>query len=131
MSVEVKIATKTTAEVIVNGVSKGVRTINGGPSLKDFATQVAKESGIRSFTVTIDEGHGPTPGTSANLDRPVAEGAKVEVKARDSRGHREGKGGCCTPALSLGCADEANEEYAELGDGEEEEEEAEATAVLT
>jgi hypothetical protein len=84
---EVKISqvTKTFAEVIINGTSKGKREINGGPSLKEFASSLAAEFGVRTFNVSVD---GEAVRTQAQADAPVRPGSSVEVVAKDTRGSR-------------------------------------------
>lgn len=85
-SLEVRLSQETTvkdfAEVIVNGTSRGKRAINGGPSLKEFATKAAQEYGIRTFTVTLDG----APVKAADASAPVPAGSTVSVQAKDSRG---------------------------------------------
>ena len=85
MSTEVKIRqiTKTFARVIINGTDKGEREINGGPSLKEFATSLAQEFGVRSFNVTVD---GELVRTAEQASSPVRDGSSVAVQARDTRG---------------------------------------------
>jgi hypothetical protein len=76
------------AEIIVNGQSKGKRPINGTPTLKQFAQDLAREFGLKSFNVTVNLGEGSTPVTQKNasvLDRPVTAASAVGVSAKDSR----------------------------------------------
>lgn len=112
---------RTVAEVIINGSSKGKRTINGGPSLKEFATSLATEFGIKSFTITVDD----VPVTAASASTPVPDNSTVRVNAKDSRG--------LAPA-SLAQADGADagdesDDSATQGDVTEEKEEEETAAV--
>lgn len=87
MSSEIKITTEKRhfAEVVINGESKGKREINGGPSLLHFATELAREAGVRTFTVTLDEGDGPTPVSEERAKGRVPDGATVSVAAKNSR----------------------------------------------
>lgn len=116
MSNEVKITRETKvqefAEVVINGVSQGKRPINGGPSLKEFATALAREHGIRTFTVTVDM----EPVTESRAAAPVPSGSRVAVQAKDSRG-------------SAAPVPDASEEFEELEAGDAEEHEAEQPAT--
>lgn len=89
MSLEVKITKqvveKKFAELLVNGVSKGKREINGGPSLLEFAQSAAEEFGVSSFTITLDS----RPATVAQAAAPVPSEAKVNVQAKDARGSKK------------------------------------------
>jgi len=83
---EVRLTTETTvrkfAEVIINGVSKGKREINGTPSLSEFSSGVAKEFGIKSFTVTVDD----APVTSREqASAPLTSDTKVAIATKESR----------------------------------------------
>lgn len=80
--VNIREVTTLVAEVVINGESKGQRAINGGPSLKDFATSLAREYGITTFTVNVDGK--PLSATAAS--QPVQNGQQVAVNAKDSRG---------------------------------------------
>lgn len=113
--------TKTFAEVIINGESKGKREVNGGPSLKEFATSLAKEYGIRTFTVTVDD----APVTAASASQPVPAGASISVQAKDSRGAAEADAseGQAESQADGAAEGEESSEGSEEGAGEESSEE--------
>lgn len=71
------------AEIFVNGQSKGKRQINGTPSLREFSQGLAREFGIKAFTVSVDG----TPVTKeSQANEPVKAGASVSVATKESRG---------------------------------------------
>jgi sulfur carrier protein ThiS len=88
MSAEIKITNeiKTTSfmEVVVNGKSQGKVAINGSPTLLATAKSLAKDAGINTFVVSINEVYVTDEHTAKST--VIKDGDKVEVKPKDSRG---------------------------------------------
>lgn len=73
------------AEVIVNGRSLGKKQINGTPTVKELALQLAQEHGIRTFTVTVND----QVVTSESANQPYQPGSRFGIQAKDSRGSKK------------------------------------------
>lgn len=104
-------------EVTVNGRSLGKKPVNGTPSIKDLATELAQEHGIRSFTVSIDD----AVVTNEQVNEPIQSGARVNLQAKDSRGAGKNKAGKATPeaAPATPPLNQAEDEHYEEVTGDE------------
>ncbi len=101
MSNEAKVVisqeTRNFAEVFINGSSKGKREINGHPTLREFAQELANEYGVGTFNVTVD---GASVTKHSEAEAPVRAGSSIGINAKDSRATRWDKAANMQTAVS-------------------------------